>query len=253
MGTDEPSDQDRRRTLAERYADTSSRTAGVLGAATWGAAAISLVLYGHRWFLGGTDFTLTECLLIGAGCLGAPVFVAQLLNARRITPLACTVAALLLGVVTALLAILIAVGQLRTSVLVTAFVIIMPEAGAIHALNAAHALTRRNRAVEVALENQQAAHDYALAQAVVDRERDIRAAYLAGITTAHDYERDAADHVRALLAAPTDGLERAYAALGDELLARTGGHKKPNGIPAAVRLHLVQQRPALPATGTEQD
>ena len=114
----------------------TGRAAGLVAALLWSAAVVCLILYAHSRILGPTDFSMVESWLIGLGCIGAPIVALRLLG-RFLTPVTALCVAGMLTACAGMLTVLVVTGQIRVAPIVAIFALILPEAGAIHAVNAA--------------------------------------------------------------------------------------------------------------------
>jgi hypothetical protein len=226
---DEPSDQSRRpgrRGFADWYVGIEPRRAGWFGLTFWASAVGALVLYTHSTLLGIMGFTLLECWLIGTGCLGVPLLVTRLLG-NRLTANACKLIGAASATAALLLTGLIAFGQLQVAPITAAFIVIMPEALAIHMINGLDTLTRIKQAVTAARAEERAIRD-----------RDVKAAYVAALHAAFEALQGDRGHVDELLSTSTGNIQKLTSEFLEELDARRARHADPrNRVP----LRLVSQ------------
>jgi hypothetical protein len=233
--TDEGADRADQRGVAAWYLSIEPRHAGMFGIALWIAAVATLVLYTHGAPLSIMSFTLIECWLIGTGCLGVPILAARLFGCT-LTPGRCLTAAIALAAVAIMLTALIGAGQLQAAPITAAFGLIIPEALAIHMANAADSLTRQRAAVAAARQEERAVY-----------ERDVRAAFTAGIRAAHKTMAAQDEQIDELLGSDTAQIARLSDAFLTELDAR---QMRRSGQSRYVPLRLVTD---LPPTGSEPE
>jgi hypothetical protein len=239
LTADQDPEPARRTACAERYSNLNARHAAWFGLSMWIAAIACLALFARGDFLGPMNFTLLESWFIGAGCVGVPILAARLLG-RWLTPAACMAGGAACAACTILLTVLFATGQLRAPVIVAAFWLILPEALAIHLVNAADSMTRTDSAVAAALE-----------QARSERDRDVQGAFAAGLLAAHDAlteKGEVAEQVEELLDSSTEEI----AAMSERLLRELDGRRVRDARPGhGLRLvrdadELVRQQRRAP-------
>ena len=231
---DEPSDQPRRRSFTEWYVGLDPRRAGWIGLIFWTGAIVALVVYTHSAILGIMGFTLVECWLVGGGCLGAPILVTRLLG-KRLTKATCNLIAAACACIALLLTALIGSGHLEVAPITGAFIVIMPEALAIHMVNAVDTFTRIEAAVEAVRIEERAMRD-----------RDVKAAYSAALCAAFKALQGPREQVEDLLSTSTGNIAQLTEELIDELDERRARRMRGDSGRRNNLLRLVDR------TGSEQ-
>lgn len=142
---EETSTDQRPPSFAEQSVQLFSDHSLRIGVSLWIAAIACLILYANGVMHSDPGrFTMIESWLIGLGCIGVPILPMRLLG-RYLNPLTCIVASGCLFAGAAVFTSIIISGMLPLSPIVSTFVLIIPEALAIHAANAAIVLVREQR------------------------------------------------------------------------------------------------------------
>lgn len=168
-----PAQSDPVRGRIDTATDFTRRHAAAGGVALW--AASCAVLAAHCSGLALTDpvrFAMLDSWLIGLGCLGCPLLALRAMG-RWLTPSSCWLIAAFCFAIALLLTVLTVTGAVHFHTLDATFAVILPEAAAIQAVNAADAERRGARRAGSAYR--------AGREDVLTEEVDVRCRALAGL------------------------------------------------------------------------
>lgn len=244
-------DDHRPRSILGRLVSHRPRLASGLGLGSWISAVTVLILHAnHIGPHNPATFAFIEAWLIGAGSIGVPVLVLDLLGPRlsvrslELIAATCFAAAILVTV-------FVCTGQSHMETWTATFTFIMPLAMGIQALNGAYGLDKRGRIARQVRAEEHAKAALALAEAKQERDAAVEDSHLLGIIKSFDAQHARATGLRNVLNADTEDLSAACALLNealDERYARhvVNGHNGHNGNAKILRLVTGQKDPHTP-------
>lgn len=258
----ETSDDDQRpRSILGRLTDRRPRLAGGIGLGFWiSAVAVLILRANHIGPRNPAAFVLAETWLVGGGSIGVPVLILNFLGPRlsirtlELIGAACFAAA-------AIVTVFVATGQSRMDTWTSAFILIMPLAMGIQAVNGAYGLDKRAAIARRIRAEERAKAALALAEAKKERDGAVEDAALVGLVKAFEVQHARASEIRNVLNADTEDLSAACALLTEELADRHArhvvnghnGHRTHNGSSAKVLRLVTGKQDPHTQTGTDPD
>lgn len=250
-------DDPRPRSILGRLTDRRPRLASGIGLGFWVGAITVLILHAnHIGPQGLATFMFVDSWLIGAGCIGVPVLILNLLGPRlSVRALEMIGGACFTGAV--IVTAFVCAGQTRMETWTAVFILIMLLAMGIHALNGAYGLDKREMIARQVRAEEQAKAALALAEAKRERDAAVEDAHLLGIARSFQVQHARATELNNVLSSDTEDLSAACALLQEELHGRHSrhvvnghnGHPGHNGSTGKVlRLVTGKQDPHAPAS-----
>jgi hypothetical protein len=249
------------RSIIGRLVRRHPHTATAASCCCWLAAITVLILHTRGDAVrDNLIFSLDDVWLIASGCLGLPIqalgFLGRRLTARTLEGVATGCYTFAAG-----MTVLAETGRLELGAQTATFTLILFLAMGNQSVNSAYAIDRQARIEDRARAEERANAAEVLAAAQHEYEKNIEAAYIAGITAAFDAQhsraRQVGREIEHTLASDTGDLSAVRELLNEELAAR---HAKRHACtPGAKLLRLVTgsvehaDGPAgLPPTGTSR-